>query len=110
MPKFEKLKPLKSTIIGYLHCGYTADILPLKTRLYQGMGGYMITKNGKLFFMEDSNKEFHEAKTLQYIENKARKEPDNDWRCILDLPLRSAEYQRQDKNKWVLVKTGMGFA
>ena len=104
------LPPIKGGISGCLLCGYTRDLLPMKTKLYYGFGGWTITKDGELFFMEDSNKEFDEAKTLSYIERKARLEPECDWRAHLDLPLRSAVYQRHGKSKWVLVERGQGFA
>ena len=82
----------------------------MRTRLYNSFGGYMIIKDGNLYFMEDSKKEFKDCKTLSYIERRANLEPEADWRCIIDLPLRSAEYQRQGKSKWVLIKKGNGFA
>ena len=106
----KKQNPIKGGIGGCLHCGYTESVLPMRTRLYNSFGGYMITKYGELYFMENSQKEFHDNKTLIYIENRAKLQPDADWRCILDLPLRSAEYQRQGKSKWVLIKKGQGFA
>ena len=48
--------------------------------------------------------------TTQDAENEALKDPDHDWRIILDAPLSMREYQRQDEGKWVLVKKGPGFA
>lgn len=106
---FKKLKPLDSTIIGCLNCGHTPGILKLNTRLYHGFGGWSIYKDGTLIFQDDSDKEWHEYKTLMFIENKAKLKPNCDWRAKIFLPLREAEYQRQD-GKWILVKTGMGFA
>ena len=104
------LPPIAGGVSGCLNCGYTEDILPMKTRLYQGFGGWHISKNGEYFFSEDVNKEYDEAKTLSYIERMAKLEPECDWRAHLDLPLRSAVYQRQGKSKWVLVERGRGFA
>jgi hypothetical protein len=43
-------------------------------------------------------------------ENAARKDPNHDWRAECLLPMREATYQRQGKNEWVLVASGMGFA
>ena len=105
-----KEKQINGGISSCLNCGYTESILPMRTRLYNSFGGYMVTKDGKLYFIEDSNKEFDKCRTLIYIENRAKLQPDSDWRVILDLPLRSAEYQRQGKSKWVLIKKGNGFA
>lgn len=102
------LSQVKGGVAGCLNCVYT--VLPMRTRLYNGFGGWMITKDDKTFFIEESDKEFDEARTLSYIERKAKLEPFCDWRAILNLPLRSAVYQRQGKSKWVLVERGNGFA
>jgi hypothetical protein len=104
------LPAIKGGIAGCLNCGYTEDLLPMRTRLYQGFGGWMITKNGEIYFCESHKTEYDEAKTLSYIERRAKLEPECDWRANLDLPLRSAVYQRHGKSKWVLVERGMGFA
>ena len=104
------LPPIAGGVSGCLNCGYTEDILPMKTKLYNGFGGWVITKNGEHYFSEDVNKEYDEAKTLSYIERMAKLEPECDWRANLNLPLRSAVYQRHGKSKWVLVERGQGFA
>ena len=104
------LPPIAGGVSGCLNCGYTEDILPMKTKLYNGFGGWDITKNGEHYFSEDVNKEYDEAKTLSYIERMAKLEPECDWRANLNLPLRSAVYQRHGKSKWVLVERGQGFA
>ena len=104
------LQPIAGGVSGCLNCGYTEDILPMKTKLYNGFGGWDITKNGEHYFSEDVNKEYDEAKTLSYIERMAKLEPECDWRANLNLPLRSAVYQRHGKSKWVLIERGQGFA
>lgn len=104
------LPPIAGGVSGCLNCGYTEDILPMKTKLYNGFGGWDITKNGEHYFSEDVNKEYDEAKTLSYIERMAKLEPECDWRANLNLPLISAVYQRHGKSKWVLVERGQGFA
>ena len=108
--KFLLLPPIKGGISGCLNCGYTADVLPMRTRLYSSFGGWHITKNGELYFSENVDTEYDDSKTLSYIERRAKLEPDNDWRAHCDLALRSAVYQRQGKSKWVLVQKGQGFA
>jgi hypothetical protein len=50
-----------------------------------------------------------EAQELSAFEEIAKKVPDHDWRHHLDLPLRSAVYQRHDDGKWVLIERGEGF-
>lgn len=104
------LPPIAGGFSGCLNCGYTEDVLPMKTKLYNGFGGWDITKNGEHYFSEDVNKEYDEDKTLSYIERMAKLEPECDWRANLNLPLRSAVYQRHGKSKWVLVERGKGFA
>ncbi len=110
MERFKLLPPVKGGHSGCLNCGYTEELLPLRTRLYYGFGGWNITKDGKPYFQEDSDKEFHENKTLCYIERRAKLEPDCDWRAHFDSPMRDAFYQRQGTSKWVLVEKGIGFA
>ncbi len=110
MRKVKLLSPIKGKHIGCLNCGGNETKLPMNTRLYSGFGGWIIIQNGEYYFMEDSDKEFNENKTLMYIENRAKLEPDLDWKAELNLPLRSAVYQRQGKNNWVLVEEGIGFA
>ena len=105
----KKEKPIKGGVRGCLNCGYTDTVLPMRTRLYTEMGGYMIFKNDKLYFMEKTGREYGKCKTLSFIERRARLDPNSDWRCMVDLPLRSAEYQRHGKSKWVLIKIGNGF-
>ena len=104
------LPAIAGGVSGCLNCGYTEDKLPMRTRLYSGFGGWDITKDGEHYFNEDSDKEYDEAKTLSYIERRAKLEPECDWRANLNLPLRSATYQRHGKSKWVLVERGQGFA
>ncbi|MBN2744502.1 MAG: hypothetical protein JXR39_11475 [Marinilabiliaceae bacterium] len=104
------LPAIKGGVAGCLNCGYTDDILPLDTKLYSSFGGWMISKNGIQFFREKANVEYDNSKPLSAIELIAKEEPQSDWRAHLDLPLRSATYQRQGDNNWILVERGEGFA
>lgn len=106
----KKEKTIKGGVAGCVNCGCTESRLPMNTRLYNGFGGWMITKDDDVFFMEKVNTDFNKSKTLRYIEKQARLAPGCDWRAVLNLPLRSAVYQRQGNNKWMLIKKGMGFA
>jgi hypothetical protein len=118
------LKPIKPTHHGCLNCGHTAEVLPLSTVLYYGFGGWTITRDGKHYWPRiykngDLRRAAPDAnglrqlavgdKRLHAIERYAAAHP-GDWRAIFDSPLRDAEYQRQGKGRWVLVKNGMGFA
>lgn len=106
------IEPLdkKKVFHGCLNCGGTGQKLSLKTRLYNRFGGWTILKNGEVCFMENPNKEFRENKTLQYIENRAKAAPYNDWRAVVNLPLRGATYQRHYDEGWTLIKPNDGFA
>ena len=115
---FKKLKPLEpnveNTSKGCLHCGTLPIKLKMNQKIVQSFGGEYITKNYKIFYWPDtcdlSDQDWKKQKTLMWIENKARKSPNDDWRLIFDMPLYDAVYQRQGKNNWVLVKKGLGFA
>lgn len=109
MTKEYYLPPLKKVNIACLCCG-SADLhLSTDIVLYYGFGGWQIMKDGKMFFTEEPDKEWEECKTLAFIEDKAKIDPDHDWRAILDTPLHGETYQRQD-DKWVLVEQNEGFA
>lgn len=108
--KLQYLKPIEPKAGGCLCCGNGAvSHLPLDTVLYQGFGGWHITKDGKFFFQDDSNKEWDQFKTLQYIENKAKRDANHDWRAECYTPLHGEVYQRQ-RGKWILVEQNLGFA
>ena len=97
---------------GCLNCGGTKQTLGMETRLYNSFGGWCITKDGKLYFQEDSQieKDWEENKTLAEIEEEAKKEPEHDWRANFDLPLRGGSYQRHYDEGWVLIESNQGFA
>lgn len=108
------IKPLdtKKIFHGCLNCGGTEQTLDLETRLYNGFGGWMVTKDGELYFQEDCTKDknWEEWKQLKEIEAEAVKDPDHDWRAQFDLPLRGGQYQRHGEGKWVLIESNQGFA
>jgi len=108
------MKPVRKDKIhhGCLVCGGTEQILELDTRLYNGFGGWSVTKDGELFFQEDCSKDkkWEEWKQMAEIEEIAAKDPDHDWRAIFELPLRGGQYQRHGDNKWVLIESNQGFA
>jgi hypothetical protein len=107
------IKPIAKDKVhhGCLNCGGTEQTLDLETRLYNSFGGWTITKDGELYFMDDRrDAKWEEWKQLKDFEKEARKDPDHDWRAEFNLPLRGGEYQRHAKNKWVLIKSNQGFA
>lgn len=108
--KWKKEKPIEGGPSGCLHCGYTHESLKMNSRLLAGFGAAFIMKNTETVYNESPNIKWEDAPTLMKFENMARKDPDNDWRFHLVLPLREATYQRQGKNHWVLIEKGLGFA
>jgi hypothetical protein len=70
-----------------------------------GFGQAQLTRDGNLIWFEHDDE-----LTAAQAEEIARKHPDHDWRIIYYGPLSEKEYQRQDSETWVLVRTGNGFA
>ena len=92
-----------------MHCPGNHDYLSMDTVLYQGFGGYDVTKDGKHYYHAPMD-DWSNSKKLTDIEEEAVKDPDADWRINLNLPLRSGVWQRHGKDKWVLIESGLGFA
>ncbi len=106
----EKMKG-KTKHIGCLCCDGSEDILEMETKLYNGFGGWSISKDGEQIEIENSNPDnWDELTELKDIEKLAQLEPKKKWIAFLFLPLREATYERADCGQWVLIKTGMGFA
>jgi len=110
--KWKKEKPLDSCVLGCLLCGYTRGKLSMRTKIVAGFSDNWIKKNSEVVYQAPDNdlNDWDTAPTLMKFENMARKDPDNDWRYWINQPLREAEYQRQGKNEWVLIRTWRGFA
>ena len=112
-----KLKPCLKPYIGCLNCGgeemkrVPGEIrAEMFTRIHGGFGGWKIKAASKVVYDPPPDLDWEEYPTLRKFELKARREPNRDWRAIYDGAMRSAEYQRQGYNRWVLVKSGKGFA
>lgn len=102
------LEPIKSKHVGCLCCPGNLQVLDVETALHNSFGGWMVTKNGDLFYQADHDAE--EVKSIEDIEAEIGDDLESDYMAILWLPLRGASYQRQCKNHWVLVEENMGFA
>ena len=65
-------------------------------------------------YMEEVGKRNREidqlASQLEIAVKGLEKISNHDWRYLYLAPLREALYQRQEKNQWLLIKTGLGFA
>jgi len=90
---------------GCVICGpKPITIEPKDTILATGFGMVSVTKDGEHIWDGDDADQ-----SLQEFEEMAQKEPDADWRVHFMGPLSESYYQRQD-GKWILYKTGLGFA
>jgi hypothetical protein len=112
--KLTPIKKLKN--IGCLNCSYSElqenvriKRIRMDYRLENYPMGYdEITFNGKRVLCTSEISE-EMAIPLMRFEKIARKAK-GDWRLHIERALRSSIYQRQDRNKWVLVKCGEGYA
>ena len=95
---------------GCLHCGVVTTTADLGLHVSVGFGFAGIKKDGQVIYSEPYNAEWDKIPTLRKFERMAQKDPDHDWRLILEAPLRSRVYQRHGKNEWVLIASGQGFA
>ncbi len=113
MSDWQKLEPLADDHIhhsGCLNCPGTTKTLKMNRRVGVGFGFAGITKDGELMWSEPIDSVWAHFPTMMTFENMAREDPNHDWRAIMDGPLHGETYQRHDKNKWVLVKSNIGFA
>jgi len=109
MAKWKKLPAYQGRVHqGCLHCPPGRRIAPLYTLVAVGFGRAAVTKDGETIYEEPPDP--RRLRRLRSFEYQARKDPDHDWRLILDGPLRGLEYQRQGHNNWVLIRSDLGFA
>jgi len=111
MNEWTKLPPYQ----GHVHQDCLICPVPLrKAKMYKrvavGFGFAGIEKDGEILYSEPYNASWEDIPTLMTFENMARKDPDHDWRLILDGPLHGEEYQRQGRTLWIMVKSNKGFA
>jgi hypothetical protein len=95
--------------VGCLNCGYKPEVAHMEMRIAVGFGAAQLRKDDKIIWSE-GNKEYEDCLTVADAEKIAAADPDHDWRIELYAALSEAVYQRHEANKWVLIKTGMGFA
>lgn len=90
-------------------CPGNEDLLSMDTVLYQGFGGYHVEKNGEIYYWADSDLDWEKYKTLSEIERVAKRTPSDEWKVVLNNPLRGATWIRK-RGQWHLIETNMGFA
>ena len=97
--------------MGGCICGGAARIggqVCLSYQLGVGFGMACVTKDGKPVWEERPNTKRYPR--LRRFELMAREDPDHDWRYEHFAPLTNFTVQRQGKNKWIIIDSGIGFA
>ena len=94
---------------GCLNCGYMEQLLPMDAIVAVGFGVAHVLRNGRVIWYESPNGK-EDWITVDKIEALAKLSPEADWRIEYIGPLSEKEYQRQGDEKWVLIRTGLGFA
>lgn len=108
---WEKLEPIKATISGCLTCGELVEQASMDMVIAVGCGYAALLKDDVEIYSECQDIHNEDPNwTFQDAENEALKDPDHDWRVVLDGPLRGRTFQRHDVGKWVLVSENDGFA
>ncbi len=92
------------------NCPPISPTLKLTRRIAVGFGFAGVTKDGEVVWSEPANAAWKDLPRLRKFENMARKDPNHDWRAVMDGPLHGETYQRHAKNRWVLVLRSKGFA
>ena len=105
-----KLKTLPGRNNPCLCCPPILPTLKMNWRIAVGFGYAAVECGSKVIWSESWNMEWSELWTVQKAENLARKRKKGDWRIVLDGPMHGETYQRQGRNRWVLVKSNNGFA
>lgn len=93
---------------GCLNCGMMEQLLPMDAVIAVGFGSATLARNNRCIWFERADDEKY--MTVAEAEELAKLSPDADWRIEYFGPLSEKEYQRQGEGKWVLIRTGMGFA
>ena len=96
---------------GCSHCSPKPVVARMDMYLAVGFGSCSVTKDGVAVYDENNwNTDDGEYPSLGVYEMLARREPEADWRVHFYAPLYEAEYQRQGEDRWVLIRSGQGFA
>lgn len=109
MARWKKLPALEGKHGGCLNCGPRPSVFPRNGRIAVGFGYAALTRDGTEVWSEGPNCEWDDALTGRNAERRARRDPNHDWRIVLEGPLSGRTYQRQN-GRWVLVEQNEGFA
>lgn len=115
--------PLLPAVAPTQHCNLCQpkpQILEMRRRLAVGFGVVSVTCDGRRVWEGDAEGVrvgMIEALAYGYAygdhildSSMRRRSLDHDWRITFEGPLSEHEYQRQGRRKWVLIRTGRGFA
>lgn len=106
---FEKKPAIIGTFGGCLNCGPRPSFFPADGQIAVGFGMAALMKNGRTVWSEDQMED-QDPMTGAQAEEMAAKDPDHDWRIILEGPLSGRTYQRHGPNEWALIEQNQGFA
>ena len=108
---FDKLAPITGEVSCRICNAGSHDLLSMDALLAVGFGGCVVTKDGKEVYSEQRAEYENENFWIGAdAEAAANEDPDHDWRVHFFAPLYEAEYQRQGRDHWPLVRKGRGFA
>ena len=108
--QWKKVEPWTGKIWrGCLNCPPVEQKAPLDTLVAVGFGYAAITRDGEQVYVEPA-RPLKRYRRLRSFERMAAKNPEHDWRLILDAPLRGRTYQRHGPGEWVLIESNGGFA
>lgn len=111
MRDWTKLEPLPGRNNPCGCCPPIYPALSMHDRIAVGFGFAGVSRDGEMVWVEPFNsEEWDDMPTLMTFENMARKDPNHDWRAVMNGPLHGETYQRQGRNEWVLIKKTDGFA
>jgi hypothetical protein len=104
---FTKLPPLES----FQHCNVCPpkpQTMPLEAPVHPGFGDVTVQAEDEPAWEQQHP---DEDATLRSVEDYVlERGEEHDWRLTIYGPMYEAEYQRQGKGEWVLVRRGEGFA
>jgi hypothetical protein len=106
---WQKLPAVEGSVACFT-CGAGArsDLDP-ERMICVGFGTAGYSKDG-LDIWTEGGADDEEPPLVRDVERVAALDPNHDWRIYFEVPLYSAEYQRQGDGIWVLIRKGEGFA
>lgn len=101
------LPPLEHVHNGCMNCPPKPIKINLNWNIHPGFGCVLLTRDGEVVWSDSRMERQRHGAGAEAV---ARKDPDHDWRLIVDGPLSGVEYQRHGRSEWVAVASNRGFA